>query len=342
MFTRDLGIDLGTANTLVFVKSKGIVVNEPSVVAINTYTKEVLAVGNEAKEMIGRTPGNIIAIRPMKDGVIADFEITKAMIRYFIKKSYSKGFFESKPRVIVCVPSGVTEVEKRAVIDATISAGAKDKEAYLIEEPMAAAIGSGLPVEEPTGSMIVDIGGGTSDVAVISLGGIVTSKSLRIAGDELDEHIVHYIKKEYNLAIGERTAEKIKLTIGSVYNSNEDEGMDIRGRDLVTGLPKTIRVTSKEVEIAIAEPISSIVDAIKFTLEKTPPELASDIMESGIMLTGGGALIKGLDFLITAETGMPVKIAEEPLNSVAIGTGLVLEHISTLRNVLISSKKLKI
>lgn len=341
MFTKDLGIDLGTANTLVFVRGKGIVVNEPSVVAINTVTKEVLAVGDEAKQMIGRTPGNIIAIRPMKDGVIADFEITKSMLRYFINKSYTRGMMASKPRVIVCVPSGVTEVEKRAVIDATISAGAKDKEAYLIEEPMAAAIGAGLPVEEPTGSMVVDIGGGTSDVAVISLGGIVTSKSLRIAGDELDEYIVNYIKKEYNLAIGERTAEHVKLAIGAVFNASESNVMDVRGRDLLSGLPKTVSITSKEVNEAISEPISAIIDAIKSTLERTPPELSADIMESGIMLTGGGSLISGIDDLITEETGMPVKIAEEPLNSVAIGTGLVLEHIGTLRNVLISSKKLR-
>lgn len=341
MFSKDLGIDLGTANTLVFVQGKGITVNEPSVVAINTNTKEVLAVGNEAKEMIGRTPGNIVAIRPMKDGVIADFEITKSMIRYFIKKAYVKGIFSIKPRVIICVPSGVTEVEKRAVIDAAISAGARDKEAYLIEEPMAAAIGSGLPVEEPTGSMVVDIGGGTSDVAVISLGGIVTSKSLRIAGDELDESIVAYVKKEYSLAIGERTAEQIKLSIGCVYNASDKECMDIRGRDLITGLPKTIKITSKEVNTAIFEPIAAIVEAIKYTLERTPPELSSDIMETGIMLTGGGALIKGLDELISFETGMPVNIAPEPLNSVAIGIGLVLEHIGTLKNVLISSKRLR-
>jgi rod shape-determining protein MreB and related proteins len=341
MFTKDLGIDLGTANTLVFVKGKGIVVNEPSVVAINTHTKEVLAVGDEAKQMIGRTPGTIVAIRPMKDGVIADFEITKSMIKYFIRKAYTRNLFSSKPRVIVCVPSGVTEVEKRAVIDATISAGAREKNAYLIEEPMAAAIGSGLPVEEPTGSMIVDIGGGTSDVAVISLGGIVTSKSLRVAGDELDEYIVNYIKKEYNLAIGERTAEQVKLTIGSVFNSSDSLTMDVRGRDLVSGLPKTVQISSKEVNRAISEPIGSIIEAIKFTLERTPPELSADIMESGIMLTGGGSLISGLDLLISSETGMPVKIAAEPLNSVAIGTGLVLEHIGTLKNVLISSRKLR-
>lgn len=340
MFTKDLGIDLGTANTLVFMKGKGIIVNEPSVVAVNTSTHEVLAVGNQAKEMIGRTPGNIVAIRPMKDGVIADFESTKAMLRYFIEKAYTRSFFGSKPRVVVCVPSGVTEVEKRAVVESTIAAGAREKNAFLIEEPMAAAIGAGLPVEEPTGSMVVDIGGGTSEVAVISLGGIVTSKSLRVAGDELDEHIVNYIKKEYSLAIGERTAEEIKINIASVFEPDEKLVMNIRGRDLITGLPKTIELNSLEVQRAIAEPVTSIIDAIKYTLEKTPPELASDIIESGIMLTGGGALLTGLDQLISYETGMPVHIAQEPLNCVAIGTGLVLEHLETLKNVLVSHRKL--
>ena len=336
-----MGIDLGTANTLVFVKGKGIVVNEPSVVAVNVKTKEVLAVGDEAKQMIGRTPGSIVATRPMKDGVIADFDTTQAMLKYFINKAHKKGFFSSKPRVVVCVPSGVTEVEKRAVIEATIQAGAREKDAYLVEEPMAAAIGAGLPVEEPTGSMVVDIGGGTSEVAVISLGGIVTSKSLRIAGDELDEYIVNYIKKEYNLMIGERTAEKIKITIGAAYPKDKEEMIQVRGRDLVTGLPKTMNITSTEITEAIKEPVNSIVDSIKYTLEKTPPELAADIMESGIMLTGGGALLSGLDKLISQETGMPVHIANEPLNCVALGTGLVLEHIDTLRNVLISPKKFR-
>jgi rod shape-determining protein MreB len=341
MFSKDLGIDLGTANTLVFVKNRGIIVNEPSVVAINTDTREILAVGDEAKQMIGRTPGSIVAIRPMKDGVIADFETTQAMLRYFIKKAYTKTMFASRPRVVVCVPSGVTEVEKRAVIEATITAGAKERDAYLVEEPMAAAIGAGLPVEEPTGSMVVDIGGGTCEVAVISLGGIVTSKSLRVGGDELDEHIVNYIKKEYNLAIGERSAEEMKISVGCVFEPDENNVKQIRGRDLITGLPKTISISSLEVSAAIAEPVASIIDAIKFTLEKTPPELASDIMESGIMLTGGGALLEGLDELISSETGMPVNIAPEPLNCVAIGTGMVLEHIRTLRNVLISPKKLR-
>lgn len=341
MFSKDLGIDLGTANTLVCIKGKGIVVNEPSVVAINTNTREILAVGDEAKQMIGRTPGSIVAIRPMKDGVIADFETTQAMLRYFIRKAVTKSLFSSKPRVVVCVPSGVTEVEKRAVIEATITAGAKEREAFLIEEPMAAAIGAGLPVEEPTGSMVVDIGGGTSEVAVISLGGIVTSKSLRVAGDELDQHIVNYIKKEYNLAIGERTAEDLKINIGSVHNTDQDLSMEIRGRDLISGLPKIVNISSMEINEAIAEPVSAIIDAIKLTLEKTPPELASDVMESGIMLTGGGALIDGLDLLITKETGIPVNIAAEALNCVALGTGMVLEHINTLKNVLISPRKLR-
>lgn len=341
MFTKDMGIDLGTANTLVYMKGKGIVVNEPSVVAINTQTREVLAVGNEAKEMIGRTPGNIVAIRPMKDGVIADFDTTQAMLRYFIGKAYVRSMFSPKPRVVVCVPSGATEVEKRAIIEAAISAGSKDKDTYLIEEPMAASIGAGLPVEEPTGSMVVDIGGGTSEVAVISLGGIVTSTSLRVAGDEFDSYIVNYIKKEYNLAIGDRTAEEIKITIGSAFPKETEETMDIRGRDLITGLPKTIQITSPEIMEALHEPVFSIVETIKQTLEATPPELAADIMESGITLTGGGALLSGLDKLITSETGMPVNIANEPLNCVAMGTGLVLEHIDTLKSVLVSPRKIR-
>ena len=340
MFGKDMGIDLGTANTLVYVRGKGIVVNE-SVVAVNTNTNEVLAVGNEAKEMIGRTPGNIIAIRPVKDGVIADFAITQAMLRYFIDKAYTRSLFGPKPRVIICVPSGVTEVEKRAVVEAAIAAGARDREAYLIEEPMAASIGAGLPVEEPTGSMIVDIGGGTSEVAVISLGGIVTSTSLRVAGDDLDAYIAAYIKKEYNLAIGDRTAEEIKLTIGSAYPKDVLEEMDIRGRDLVTGLPKTVTITSDEMLKAIHDPIHEIIDTIRQTLEATPPELAADVMETGITLTGGGALLSGLDRLIAEETGMPVNIADEPLNCVVKGTGIVLEKIDKLKGVLISPRKPK-
>lgn len=338
LFARDIGIDLGTANTLVHVRSKGIVIREPSVVAINKKTNSILAVGDAAKSMIGRTPGDIVAIRPMKDGVIADFNITESMLRYFIKQVASKAMF-SKPRVVICVPSGVTEVEKRAVEEATLSAGAK--EAYLIEEPMAAAIGANLPVEEPSGSMVVDIGGGTSEVAVISLGGIVTSKSLRIAGDELDDAIVHYVKKEYNLMIGERTAEEIKMTIGAAYPKPKEESLEIRGRDLITGLPKNLSITSSEVTEALREPINAIVDSIKYTLEKTPPELASDIMDRGIMLTGGGALLSGLDKLIKEETGMPVSIAENPLDCVVMGAGKVLEEIETLKKVLISPKKLR-
>jgi rod shape-determining protein MreB len=308
------------------------------VVAINTKNNEILAVGDSAKDMIGRTPGNIVAIRPMKDGVIADFEVTQSMLKYFIKRATSKGVF-GKPRVVICVPSGVTEVEKRAVEEATINAGAK--EAYLIEEPMAAAIGANLPVEEPSGSMVVDIGGGTSEVAVISLGGIVTSKSLRIAGDELDDSIVHYIKKEYNLMIGERTAEEIKVNIGAAYKKVREDSMEIRGRDLITGLPKNVTITSSEVMEALKDPIYTIVDSIKITLEKTPPELAADIMDRGIMLTGGGALLKGLDRLIRDETGMPVNIAENPLDCVVMGSGKVLEEIETLKKVLISPKKLR-
>jgi rod shape-determining protein MreB and related proteins len=336
IFSRDIGIDLGTANTLVHVKGKGIVLREPSVVAINRKTGNTLAVGDSAKQMIGRTPGDIVAIRPMKDGVIADFEITQSMLKYFIKKAITGKHF-SKPRVVICVPSGVTEVEKRAVEEATLQSGAK--EAYLIEEPMAAAIGANLPVEEPSGSMIVDIGGGTSEVAVISLGGIVTSKSLRIAGDEFDEAIVNYIKKEYNLMIGERTAEDIKVTIGTAYPKGKEQTMEIRGRDLVTGLPKNLLITSSEIMGALREPINSIVDAIKYTLEKTPPELASDIMDRGIMLAGGGALLDGLDTLIREETGMPVSIAKNPLDCVVLGTGKVLEEIEVLKKVLISPKK---
>lgn len=338
ILAKDIGIDLGTANTLVHVKGKGIVVREPSVVAINKKTNSILAVGDDAKNMIGRTPGDIVAIRPMKDGVIADFDVTQSMLKYFIKRAFTGGFM-SKPRVVICVPSGVTEVEKRAVEEATLQAGAK--EAYLIEEPMAAAIGASLPVEEPSGSMIVDIGGGTSEVAVISLGGIVTSKSLRIAGDEFDEAIVHYVKKEYNLMIGERTAEEIKMTIGAAYPKPKEEYKEVRGRDLITGLPKNLSISSAEIMEALKEPINSIVDSIKYTLEKTPPELASDIMDRGIMLAGGGALLSGLDKLIKEETGMSVMVAENPLDCVAIGAGKVLDEIETLKRVLISPRKLK-
>ncbi|HOA54436.1 MAG: rod shape-determining protein [Acetivibrionales bacterium] len=338
IFAKDIGIDLGTANTLVHVKGKGIVIREPSVVAINKNTKAILAVGDDAKSMIGRTPGDIVAIRPMKDGVIADFDVTQNMLKYFIRRAMGTGFI-SKPRVVICVPSGVTEVEKRAVEDATLAAGAK--EAYLIEEPMAAAIGADLPVEEPSGSMIVDIGGGTSEVAVISLGGIVTSKSLRVAGDEFDTAIVLFVKKEYNLMIGERTAEQIKITIGNAFLKPKEEYMEVRGRDLITGLPKNVTLSSSEINEALKEPINAIIDSIKFTLEKTPPELAADIMDKGIMLGGGGALLSGLDKLIKEETGMPVTIAENPLDCVAIGTGKVLEEIEALRRVLITPRKLR-
>ncbi|WHH61054.1 rod shape-determining protein [Petroclostridium sp. X23] len=338
VFARDIGIDLGTANTLVHVKNKGILVREPSVVAMNKNTGEVLAVGDEAKNMIGRTPGNIMAIRPMKDGVIADFDITQSMLKYFIRKAFSAHSL-FKPRVVICVPSGVTEVEKRAVEEAALQAGAR--EVYLIEEPMAASIGANLPVDEPTGSMVVDIGGGTSEVAVISLGGIVTSKSLRIAGDELDEAIIYHVKKEYNLMIGERTAEEIKLKIGCAYPKEQEESLEIRGRDLITGLPKNLVLTSTEILEALKEPVHAIVDAIKFTLEKTPPELAADVMDRGIMLTGGGALLSGLDQLIREQTGMPVKIAENPLDCVVLGTGKVLDEIQTLKKVLITPKKVK-
>jgi len=336
MFSKDIGIDLGTANTLVHVKGKGVVLSEPSVVAIQRDTGAILAVGEEAKRMIGRTPGNIIAIRPLKDGVIADFDVTQGMLKYFISKALKSRTF-IKPRVVVGVPSGVTEVEKRAVIDATLQAGAR--EAYLIEEPMAAAIGAGLDVREPSGNMVVDIGGGTTEVAIISLGGIVTSKSIRVGGDEMDEAIIYYVKKEYNLMIGERTAEEIKITIGSADPDLKDETMEIRGRDLVTGLPKTLKITSHEIKEALAEPVNSIIDAIKVTLEKTPPELAADIMDRGIVMTGGGSLLSGLDKRINQETGMPVHIAENPLDCVAMGTGEVLEEIDLLKRVSISPKK---
>lgn len=340
MAKKNLGIDLGTANTLVFLKGKGVVVNEPSVVAVNTLNREVLAVGDSAKQMIGRTPGSIVAIRPMKDGVIADFDTTQAMLKYFISKALRQSLFRPRYNVVVCVPSGVTEVEKRAVIDATISAGAKEKDSFLILEPMAAAIGANLPVNDPVGSMIVDIGGGTSEVAVISLSGIVTSKSLRIAGDAIDISIVNFIKKTYNLAIGERTAESIKIQIGFAYEADETISIEIRGRDLLTGLPKNVLITAEEIEDAINDPVFAIIEAIKYTLEKTPPELSSDIITSGITLAGGGALLRGLDKLITKETGVPVHIAVDPLDCVANGTGHVVEHLDIYRGVLITNKTL--
>ncbi|MBU5483572.1 rod shape-determining protein [Clostridium sp. MSJ-11] len=325
--SKDMGIDLGTANTLIYVKGKGVVLREPSVVAINSDTKKVLAVGEEAKQMIGRTPGNIIAIRPLRDGVIADFDVTQAMLKKFIEKVSSKSAFTS-PRIIVCFPSGVTEVEKRAIDAATKQAGAR--EVLLMEEPMAAAIGAGLPVNEPTGSMIVDIGGGTTEVAIISLGGIVTSKSLRVAGDEFDQSIISYIKKNFNLMIGERTAENVKIELGSAYDTGENNSMQIRGRDLITGLPKVIDITESEIREALAEPVASIIEAIKSTLEKTPPELASDIMDKGIMLAGGGATLKGLDILVNEETHMPVHIADASIDCVAIGAGKALDTLDKL------------
>ncbi|WP_209121975.1 rod shape-determining protein [Alkalihalobacillus sp. BA299] len=330
-FSKDLGIDLGTANTLVYVKGKGVIVREPSVVALRTDTGSIEAVGNDAKNMIGRTPGNIVAVRPMKDGVIADFDTTATMLKHFIRQALrQRSIFTRKPNVMVCVPSGITAVEKRAVEDATKQAGAR--EAYTIEEPFAAAIGADLPVWEPTGSMVVDIGGGTTEVAIISLGGIVTSQSIRVAGDEMDDAIIQYIKKTYNLMIGERTAEALKLEIGSAGSPEGVEDMDIRGRDLVTGLPKTITVTAVEISDALNDTVVSIVDAVKNTLEKSPPELAADIMDRGIVLTGGGALLRNLDRVLSDETNMPVIVAEDPLDCVALGTGRALENLHLFRS----------
>jgi len=324
LFSQDIGIDLGTANTLVFVKGKGIVIREPSVVAVDQRSNppRVVAVGIEAKEMIGRTPGSITAVRPLKDGVIADFEITADMLKSFIKRASSNSPF-MKTRVMICIPSGVTEVERRAVYDAAKSAGAKY--VSLIEEPMAAAIGAGLPVSDAIGSMVVDIGGGTSEVAVISLGDVVTSRSVRVAGDNFDEAIIAYIKKKYNLLIGERTAEDIKIKIGSAYPYEGEGAMNIKGRNLMDGLPKNIEITSEEIREALADPVNQILDAVRFTLEKTPPELSADIIDRGIMLTGGGALLRGLDKLIAGETKIPVLIAEKPLDCVVDGTGICLE-----------------
>ena len=329
---RDVGIDLGTANTLVFVKGKGIVLREPSVVAKNTHTGEIVAVGSEARNMIGRTPGSIVAIRPMKDGVIADFEITTAMIEHYMKEAMkASGGSLKKPNVMVCVPYGITSVEQRAVIDASRQAGAKD--AFTIEEPFAAAIGAGLPVWEPTGSMVVDIGGGTTEVAVISLGGIVTSESIRVGGDTMDVAITSYIRKTYNLTIGERTAEAIKMEIGSANATTKTEKMEIRGRDLLTGLPKTIEITSDEIADALRESITQIIEGVRKTLETTPPELSSDVMERGIVLTGGGALLRNIDKVISEETNMPVFIAEDPLDCVAIGTGKALDNFDVIKKM---------
>lgn len=334
MFSKDIGIDLGTANTLVYMRGKGIIIREPSVVAVDVKQDRVRYVGQEAKDVIGRTPGSIVAVRPLKDGVIADFDMTTSMLQAFIRKALKgRSFGPSRVRVIICIPSGVTAVERRAVKEAAQNAGAK--RVSIIEEPMAAAIGAGLPVAEPTGSMIVDIGGGTSEVAVISLGGIVSSRSVRVAGDEFDSAIINYIKKKYNLLIGERTAENVKTAIGSAYPYTDNEpSMDIKGRNLLNGLPENITITSEEIREALSEPLSHVIDAIKVTLEKTPPELAADIIDQGITLAGGGANLKGLDLLIHNETGMPVKIAERPLDCVADGTGKVLENIDKLVDVL--------
>jgi rod shape-determining protein MreB len=329
-FSNDIGIDLGTANTLVYVKDRGIVLREPSVVAIQQGSNRVLAVGEEAKRMLGRTPGNIVAIRPMKAGVIADFEVTEAMLRYFIRKAHNRKWVV-RPRIIISVPSGITEVEKRAVKDSATHAGAR--EVYLIEEPMAAAIGVGLPVQEPAGNMIVDMGGGTTEVAIISLAGIVLSRSVRVGGDEMDEAIVQYLKRVYNLMIGERTAEEIKITIGSAYPLGEEMSMEVKGRDLVAGLPKTLTITSEEIREALQEPVSAIVEAIRITLERCPPELSSDLVDRGIVMAGGTSQLRGMDKLLAEQTGLPVHVAEDPLSAVAEGTGVVLHELNFLRKV---------
>ena len=333
---RDMAVDLGTANTLVYVRGRGIVLNEPSVVAVNQDTGGILAVGLEAKKMIGRTPGNIVAIRPLKDGVIADFDTTERMLRYFIQKVHKRRYL-AKPRIVVSVPSGITGVEQRAVKDAGYAAGAR--KVYIIEEPMAAAIGAGLPIHEPTGNMVVDIGGGTTEVAVISLGGIVSSLSIRVGGDELDQSIINWVKREFSLLLGERTAEEIKMAIGSAYPLPGEPDAEIRGRDLATGLPKTIVVSAAEIRKALEEPVNAIVNAVKATLDKCPPELASDLMDRGIVLTGGGALLRGLDERLRRETGMPIHIAEQPLNCVADGSGKCIEEFESLEKVLISEPR---
>ena len=334
-FSNDIGIDLGTANTLIYVKDQGIVLREPSVVAVKAGTNEVLAVGADAKRMLGRTPGNIVAIRPLKDGVIADFEITEAMLRYFIRKVHNRRTM-ARPRVVIAVPSGITEVEKRAVRESAENAGAR--EVYLIEEPMAAAIGAGLPVQEASGNMIVDMGGGTTEVALISLSGIVYSRSVRVAGDELDEALVQYMKRAYNLMIGERTAEDIKIRLGSAYPIGKETSMEVKGRDLVAGLPKTITITSQEVREAMLEPLNSIVDAVRITLERCPPELAADLVDRGLVLAGGGAMLRGLDKLLSEETGLPAHVADDPLSPVAEGAGRVLSEIEFPKKVTGASK----
>ena len=341
LFSNDIGIDLGTANTLVYVRDRGIVLREPSVVAIKAGSKRVLAVGDEAKRMLGRTPGDIIAVRPMKDGVIADFEITEAMLKAFIHKvSSNRGWhgWQRRPRIVIAVPTGITEVEKRAVKDSAINAGARD--VYLMEEPMAAAIGVGLPVQEAAGNMIVDIGGGTTEVAIISLGGIVFCRSVRVAGDELDESIINYMRRAYNLMIGERTAEDIKIKIGSAYAVEKESTMEVKGRDLVAGLPKTLTITSQEVREAMAEPVQVIVESIRITLERCPPELSADLVERGIVLAGGGALLRGLDKMLAEETGLPVHVAEDPLSAVAEGTGKVLQEFEYMKKAAESERRI--
>jgi rod shape-determining protein MreB len=340
-FSHDIGIDLGTANTLVYVRGQGIVINEPSVVAVNIKTNQVLAIGDEAKKMVGKTPASIVATRPLVDGVVSDFEVTEQMLKYFIDKVHKERFsLFPRPRVVIGIPSGVTEVEKRAVEDAATNAGAR--QTLLIEEPMAAAIGSRLPIHDAAGSMIVDIGGGTTEVAIISLGGIVAARSLRIAGDELSEDIVQYARDEFNLAIGDRTAENIKIKIGSAYPVGENKQVPMRGRDLVTGLPKEVMVSSEQIRSALARSVREIIEAIKITIEETPPELVADIMDRGIILAGGGALLKGFDILLHRETKMPVHVAEDPLTSVARGTGLVLEDLDTLQDILVPTQYGKI
>jgi rod shape-determining protein MreB and related proteins len=334
LFSNDIGIDLGTANTLVYVKGQGIVLREPSVVAVRSGTSQVLAVGDEAKRMLGRTPGNIVAVRPLKDGVIADFEMTESMLRHFITKVHHRKWV--RPRVVIAVPSGITEVEKRAVKESAAHAGAR--EVYLIEEPMAAAIGVGLPVQDAAGNMIIDIGGGTTEVALISLSGIVLSRSVRVAGDELDEAIAYYMKRAYNLMIGERTAEEIKIKIGSAYPVEKETSMEVKGRDLVAGLPKTLTITSQEVREALLEPISTIVESVRVTLERCPPELSADLVDRGLVLAGGGALLRGLDKLLQEETGLPVHVAEDPLSAVAEGTGRALNELKFLRQVASSDR----
>jgi len=336
LFSSDMGIDLGTANTLVYVRGRGIVLSEPSVVAVQEGTNHVLAVGEEAKAMVGRTPGNIVAIRPLRDGVIADFEITESMLRYFIKKAHGKpSLIQPRPRIVIAVPSGITEVEKRAVEDSAHQAGAR--EVHLIPEPMSAAVGVGLAVEDPSGNMIIDIGGGTTEVAIISLAGIVSSKSVRVAGDELNEAIVQYMKRTYNLMIGERTSEDIKIRIGSAAPLPEELSMEVKGRDLIAGLPKTLTINSEEIREALSETIATIVEAVRITLERCPPEIAADLVDKGLCLAGGGALLKGLDRLLMEETALPVKIADDPLSAVALGTGKALENLAILRKMASSS-----